>query len=660
MVEPSNPGRKLKRILANDYFPILALIVINIIIGALIFADYGESWDEQLRYQYGERSLAAYSGAGKNLIDEKGAFYVMLAKLGSDALRKLNGDLQPIQAWHLIHFLTFVLGLFFLYRVCLKFTGKWAAFGTALLFNTQPLLWGHAFINPKDIPFMVFFLGSVAFGMEMVDGAADTNTEAPPTQGRLHTEIRAQIKSDWGRLSRNRQRLTLAVCGTAAGVLLLPILFASPLRKLIDTTIRSAYDPSASTVLARLFSRLAENRAGIPVDFYVQKADALFTRFTVFYFGWLVILLFLVAVWSLPSASRLAWRSGILPLLGRVWRSLLEPRVWAAGIFLGLCTSIRVLGPASALLVSLYFFLKARLRAIPPLIAYITIAILVTYLTWPYLWGSPLRNFLHSLTIASDFPWEGKLLFAGVEYPVGSLPRAYLPVLLVIQTPELTLALFLVGLAGAVLQVRSKRLDWRKVMIAALWFFTPILAVVILNPTMYDNFRQFLFILPAAFVFIAIGFGWIFHRLRSPAWRSLIILIVVLPNIYWLLNLHPYQYIYYNQFVGGVQGAFRRYETDYWATSYPEASRFLNAVAPAQSTILVVGPSHIVRHAARPDLTIQDYSAKNQAALDQDHPLYAVIYTRYNKDQSLFPDAPEIFRVIRDGATLAVVKQISP
>jgi len=33
-----------------------------------------------------------------------------------------------------------------------------------LYFAYQPLLWGHAFINPKDMPFLVFLTGSIFLG----------------------------------------------------------------------------------------------------------------------------------------------------------------------------------------------------------------------------------------------------------------------------------------------------------------------------------------------------------------------------------------------------------------------------------------------------------------------------------------------------------------
>ena len=107
------------KFLASENLPIAVLIIFNLGIGVLIFKDYGKSWDEQLRYNYAAgASLMAYTGADKSLMDEKGAFYVMIAKLGSDVLQRIDSGLYPIEAWHFIHFLSFVLGLFFFFIGC--------------------------------------------------------------------------------------------------------------------------------------------------------------------------------------------------------------------------------------------------------------------------------------------------------------------------------------------------------------------------------------------------------------------------------------------------------------------------------------------------------------------------------------------------------------
>jgi hypothetical protein len=44
-----------------------------------------------------------------------------------------------------------------------------------------------------------------------------------------------------------------------------------------------------------------------------------------------------------------------------------------------------------------------------------------------------------------------------------------------------------------------------------------------------------------------------------------------------LVRLHPYEYLFYNPLVGGIEGASRRYDLDYWFASMPEALRQLEA-----------------------------------------------------------------------------------
>jgi MFS family permease len=506
-------------LISNPDFLLLLLISINLIVGAATAADYGESWDEQPRYQYAEESLAAYSGDVGDLKDEKGSFYVMAAKLGSEVLGFLRKDWQPIEAWHYMNFLTFQLGLFFLYRLAGRVIGKWAAFATVLLFATQPLLWGHAFINPKDIPFMVFFLGSVEFGLSMAD---------------VHTQIRSFLNS--------------------------------------------------------------------------------------------------------------------------ILHSFATRHVWIAGAFLGFASSIRVLGPLSGLLVAGYFLLRRGRKALPVLGTYLVVGMVTTYLTWPNLWGSPLSRYLKSLAQASDFSWDGTVMFAGVVYAVGQLPRLYLPVLLSIQFSEVALVLFVIGLAAALIRFTRGTLDRRMIMLLAAWGFLPLLAAIILQPTMYDNFRHFLFIIPPFFIFAGVGIQAIFNRIHARLWKSLLVGLMILPNIWAMARLHPYEYVYYNQLVGGVRGAFRHFEMDYWATSYREATDYVNAIAPSRARIAVWGPYTLVASYARNDLEIERLHGKIDKGSDL--PNLAILSTRENEDQTLFPSDQTIFSVGRDGAIFVVIKII--
>src|SRR5688572_3570381 len=162
--------------------PIYILLTINILIGLFVFRNYGLSWDEPLFYDYADALGYAYSPAewfsghfdlsnsyGISGDDHKtrGPAYLFLAR-GPVYLLEAFG-LDFASAWHLVNFLFIQLGVYFLYRLSLRWIQPNAAFAASAIFSWQPLLWGHAFINPKDPPFLVFFLGSVCLGFEMVD-----------------------------------------------------------------------------------------------------------------------------------------------------------------------------------------------------------------------------------------------------------------------------------------------------------------------------------------------------------------------------------------------------------------------------------------------------------------------------------------------------------
>jgi hypothetical protein len=292
-------------------------------------------------------------------------------------------------------------------------------------------------------------------------------------------------------------------------------------------------------------------------------------------------------------------------------------------------------------------------------VAYFAIAMLVTYATWPRLWGEPVRGYLRAVDTAMDYPWEGKVMFAGYDYNVDEVPRSYLPVLLSLQFTEPALALFIAGLFVAAREFLERKERRLKLALIAVWFFGMFSAAIILRPTMYDNFRQFLFLVPPFFIFAGIALDWITSRAQPTVTNILLVAAIILPGLIMGVRLHPYQYVYYNQLVGGVSGAFRRYETDYWVTSYKEAAEYLNAYAPPGSRVVVWGADHIVEHYGRDDLVISDYRKESRDS-DLRQQDFAVISSRHSKDLSLYLDAPVVFQASREGAIFVVVKRLGP
>jgi hypothetical protein len=210
--------------------------------------------------------------------------------------------------------------------------------------------------------------------------------------------------------------------------------------------------------------------------------------------------------------------------------------------------------------------------------------------------------------------------------------------------------LFAAGLGFAAYDVIKGRRPGQALLILTLvWFVLPALEFVVARAPLYDNFRQAMFILPPVFMMA----GLVFERIRPLPVQAALITLIVLPGLVEGGLLHPYEYIYYNELSGGVRGAFRKYELDYWGTSYREAAEYLDRSAPANATVWVEGPTHLLQVYTRPDLKI--YSTYEAARAE--HYDYVVALTRFNLDLQSYPSAPIVHTIERQGAILTVIKK---
>ena len=580
------------------------------LLSLFITRQYGESWDELKFYKYADEALQAYvtwPSTGSipltgNTYDNYGPAYVMAVRLAARGLERIipwtESDLR-----HLLYFFTFLAGIWSLYRIAKRWLRPTAALGATLLLASQPVLWGHAFISPKDIPFMSLFLLALDSGMEIFD-REDSSRGLPGPPRSL-----AFLTTLW-----------------LAGILLffggLPVI-----RAWLEGAVRTAA-AGGDNLLARLASDIRHTAPEIYIPRYFVWF--LWARAAAFLLSGLGLILL-----YLRQAPNLLKRAGMLLL----------PAAW-----LGLAVCVRLLGPLAGLLVVLYALHKRGRRVLPLLLIYAGLAAAVMYATWPYLWPDPIRHLIESLAVMAKYPWGGQVLFNGTLYESAVIPRSYLPVLLGIQLTEPVWFLFAAGLAIVIRgflrrETASVELLW----LTGLWFILPAAGFVALRSPLYDNFRQVFFILPPVFLMA----GVVFDRIQAPVWRAAVILACLLPGIAGGLRLHPYEYIYYNRFIGGEAGAFRRFEMDYWGTSYREAAGWLNAHAPANASLWVDGPAHLLEIYLRPDLKLySSYEAERAGHYD-----YSVSTSRFDIDLRSFSGAPIVHSIEREGAVLTVIKQ---
>jgi hypothetical protein len=262
------------------------------------------------------------------------------------------------------------------------------------------------------------------------------------------------------------------------------------------------------------------------------------------------------------------------------------------GAVLGLTSAVRLAGPLAGVLVSLHVLSRARLRSPGPLLVYWSAGALVCYLAWPSLWSSPLTSltdFLHR-TVVEKF--DVVVLFEGERYRATELPWRYLPKLLLLQTTIPALLLATAGFGLAIFRARDTTPSDDAVLLF-LWFALPLGLAIALDSVTYDSGRHYLFARTPLFLFAGIAVERFWLRWKGLWIRSAFVGAVLIPGLVPILRLHPYEYIYFNELVGGVRGAFRQYELDYWATSYREAMGYVNRVAPPGGAITVEPARHL-------------------------------------------------------------------
>ncbi len=482
------------------------------------------AWDEYLYYQYADSIGYAYSITERMSADfdlahafepsawdhqNHGPAYLLVARGAVYALQSLTG-IDKVALWHLLNFINFLVGVFFLYYLSLRWFRPSIAISLTLLYISQPVLWGHAFINPKDPPFATVFIAAIYFGFRMVD-------------------------------------------------------------KLIAPERKSA--------------------------------------------PWMEIII--------------------------------------SGILIGIATNLRVIGPLLGVMLFGYALLKKNAKALPWFIPTAIIALITTYVTWPYLWERPIATFIEVIQTMANYPVSPKTLFYGNAYESYEVPLRYLPVLLGITLTEPVWILFTIGAGVAFFRFTKKKLEWQSLSIVVFWFAFMVAYVLILRPPMYDNYRHFLFILPPIFIIAGFAFDQIFVWINSTWQQTIVVMIVLAFGVYGNIQLHPYQYTYYNSFVGGTSGAEGSYETDYWLTCYKEALEEFSKFSPEKETLMVLREAVNAAYYAPEDITVID--VQKLEAGD-----YLLISSRLNQANTAKRHSPNIIEIGRGGATFCVIKEIAP
>ncbi|WOK17401.1 glycosyltransferase family 39 protein [Rhodopseudomonas sp. BAL398] len=223
-------------------------------------------------------------------------------------------------------------------------------------------------------------------------------------------------------------------------------------------------------------------------------------------------------------------------------------------------------------------------RSLAGFVPALLIAYAIMILTWPWSALAPL-NPLRGLLSFGDFHYPIRTILAGQVYLMATVPRWYIPAYLAIRTPLLMLA----GAALALIAMAVPRLSRgvsgrvrRDTAVVAVAALVPVLCEIVVRGPAFCGLRHFLYVLPPLAMLAGIGLDLAAKAIarRHVALGGLTMGLIAVGlswNAVTLSRLHPYEYLYYNQLVGGLKGASRNYVTDYWFTMMPEAVDGLEA-----------------------------------------------------------------------------------
>jgi Dolichyl-phosphate-mannose-protein mannosyltransferase len=234
--------------------------------------------------------------------------------------------------------------------------------------------------------------------------------------------------------------------------------------------------------------------------------------------------------------------------------------------------------------------------------------------SWP--WASlDIFNPVRAIFAFAHFHYPIRTVIAGEVYSMGDVPRWYEPHYLAIKLP-----LFVLICAAAALPMTawlvarsamrpignsSQRVQLRE--IGGLLFFIvfPLSCQIIGHGPSFTGMRHFLFVVPPIAALAGIGAHLCVSVLEARNRTvGMTALAGVAASFVWiavtLVQLHPYEYLFYNSLVGGLEGASRRYVTDYWVNIMPAAVKDLetyldrtdtreNLLRPQQYTVAVCG-----------------------------------------------------------------------
>ncbi len=225
-------------------------------------------------------------------------------------------------------------------------------------------------------------------------------------------------------------------------------------------------------------------------------------------------------------------------------------------------------------------------------------------LLWIPFWKDPFGTLLYIPKFFQINTINIEVLLNGTWYCSGiNVPWYYPFWYLAITTPLPILIFFLIGLISLIRPINLIKKPLASLLL--LWFFLPLTRYFWPKMGVIDGIRHFEEVVYPLSAIAAIGAINIYTFIKPILPKIFIRLIGLIGLISLMGNIvlyHPFQISYFNELVGGIKGAYGKYDIDYWGGPQKIAIGWINNRAPVGSTVTVAMAADAAAKYLRPDL----------------------------------------------------------
>lgn len=209
---------------------------------------------------------------------------------------------------------------------------------------------------------------------------------------------------------------------------------------------------------------------------------------------------------------------------------------------------------------------------------------------WPYGIEKPFTNPFLSLSQFTNFKFLTTYeIFDGVRMLMENPPAEYIPKWIWVSVPLFVLIGLLLSIPRFIHKL--KETDKFVFFMLAFTMIFPVVYVIYKESTLYSGWRHVLFVYGPMVVLAAYGWEYLFElskkKLVNIGVAVALAGLVAMPA-YWMVKNHPNQYVYFNELVGGINGAYTNYETEYWPNGVRQAIEWLVENEPVRDKRIVI------------------------------------------------------------------------